>query len=514
MRVPLPPPGQVLRLEEARRYTLSHTGAVEAFIGQRKLEWNLARDGFELEIPHSPGSFPLLSLKTETGITLDFPVEILPREEKLSAEAWSAMLAELDTWLSGVTVGREIARHGEVSTIGVSAPWLVEALLPLLPALRKALKSILDEPRERSRTQSEDVPIHAVRRADSLTIRWLSRHPEAVAGMRGLMEERPPLVPQRLAQETFDHPANRYLVWLVRRVSETLEQCADKLRELAKSDRARADESGWEWLLDKATSIDAEVEKLKGMQTRSFLRSLPPQTATEAALTVFQDDPRYARFHRLARPFLSPRFRLHDSENPRAAIRPSFEIYELWTFLAMERLLREALPEAKWSQKGYGKLLDLGSTGGGATSTAILPGGSRLELLFNLTFPGYLARRESGRFSLSKERRPDLVVTWKPRSGDATWVCLDAKYRVSAENLGDAFQSLHIYRDSLIYGAFGGKCRAGWLLVPAQAEACEEWFSAKFFEDYGLGAVQLTPGEPLPHELTARMLERLGLPRP
>lgn len=508
----LPPPHEVLRLEEARTHWLSHSGATAAWLDELELPWNASREAFQLEIGHFVGVMPRLRLLTESGET-EYRVEVLPREEKLSPEAWSVMLADLDAWLSGVTVGSEIARHGEVSTAGASAPWLVSALLPLLPALRDALQRIADEPRERSRTELEDVPLHAVRRADSATIRWLSRHPEAVLGRRGDFDGRPPLVPQRLARETFDHPANRYLVWLVRRIVETLEGCAEKLEQLSRTDRAKADEAGQKWLSAKAARCADEAEKLDAMRKRSFLRSLPSQTATEAALTVFQDDPRYARFHRLARPFLSPRFRLRDSENPKAAIRPSFDLYELWTFLAMEHLLRQALPNAKWSQKGYGNLLRLDSHGTGAHCSAALPEGT-LELHFNLRFRSYLKRGEGKRFSLSRARRPDLVVTWKPHSGDARWICLDAKYRVSAENLGDAFQSLHIYRDSLIYEDFGDKCRAAWLLVPAQEEGCEEWFSAKFFEDYGLGAVQLTPGESRPIELVVRIFEKLGLAHP
>lgn len=504
----LPPPYEVVRLEEARTYWISHSAATAAWLDERKLPWKEHRDAFELEIGHYVGALSRLRLETAEK-ELAYPVEVLPREEKLSPEAWSAMLADLDAWLSGVTVGGEIARHGEVSTMGVSAPWLVEALLPLLRPLRDALQRILGEPRERSQTEVEDVPLHAVRRADGATIRWLSRHPEAVAGMRGDFDGRPPLVPQRLASETFDHPANRYLAWLVRRIVETLEACAKRLEQLSRTERAQADEAGQRWLLARAASFADEAKALDALRKRSFLRSLAPQTATEAALTVFQDDPRYARFHRLARPFFSPRFRLNDSENPQAAIRPSFEIYELWTFLAVERLLKEALEIECWSSRdGFEELRSLGSSKHQVEFTAKLDKGE-LRLLFQPRFPSYYARGQCARFSLSKERYPDLVITWRPTSGPLAWVCLDAKYRAGRVNLADAFESLHIYRDSLRYE---GPCRAAWLLVPARGEDCEEWFSAEFFEDYGLGAVQLTPGERLPTELSERLREKLGFP--
>lgn len=159
---------------------------------------------------------------------------------------------------------------------------------------------------------------------------------------------------------------------------------------------------------------------------------------------------------------------------PQAAIRPSFTLYELWTFLKVERLLRDELVDASWSRKGYGNLLRLESSGTGARCTAMLPEGT-LRLHFNPRFRGYLKRGDRKRFSLSKERRPDLVLTWKPLSGEARWICLDAKYRVSPENVADALSSLHLYRDSLIYEPYGGRCRAAWILTPAKDPACDPW---------------------------------------
>ena len=504
----LPPPKDVVRLEEARTHWISHSGATAVRLDRLELPWDASRKAFKLEIGHYAGEMPRLRLVTDGG-EMTYPVEVLPRAEKLSPEAWAAMLADLDAWLSGVTVGMQTATHGEVGTMGVPAPLLAMALVELLPTLRAALQSILDAPRARTRTRVEEVPLPMVRRADGATIRWLSRHPEAVAGMRGDYDV-PPLAPQRLASETFDHPANRYLAWLVRRIAEALRECSAELRRLANSDRAKDDPHGQAWLSDRATRIEDEADRLVAMRTRSFLRSLPPQTATEAALTVFQDDPRYARFHRLARLFLSPRFRLRSSDHPKAAMRPSFELYELWTFLAMERLLRDALPTATWSRQGFEKLLDPGSTGTGAGCAAKLDEGT-LRIRFNLRFYGFLNRGERRRFSLSKARRPDLVITWEPTCGTPSWVCLDAKYRVGPDALADAFASLHLYRDSLRYVPFGGPCRAAWLLVPARDPACEPWFSEAFFESHGLGVVRLRPGERLPSEFVRTVLRTLGI---
>lgn len=219
---------------------------------------------------------------------------------------------------------------------------------------------------------------------------------------------------------------------------------------------------------------------------------LVPQPPTEAALLVVTDDPLYARVHRVCRPFLSPRFRL-DGTGPGAAVRPSFHLYEVWCFFATQRQLAAALPDWSWSLRGAKNLLALRGTGAGAVWSAEGPTGS-LRLLFNPTFASYFQREGRDRWSLSGERRPDLVVTFSGEDGVRSWLCLDAKYRAGRKNLGDALSSAHIYRDSLRYEGYGGSCRAAVLLAPARAAEAGEWFGAEFRRRHGMGIEALTPG--------------------
>ncbi|WP_437615452.1 nuclease domain-containing protein [Sorangium sp. So ce834] len=135
--------------------------------------------------------------------------------------------------------------------------------------------------------------------------------------------------------------------------------------------------------------------------------------------------------------------------------------------------------------------------GAGAAFTARHPeDGARLELRYNMTFRGYLARRTSLRYSISRERRPDIVISFESPDRPRSWICLDAKYRVRRDALADSFTSLHIYRDALRWETFGGPCRGGLLLVPAIEPECQPWFDDEFRERFGIGAWRLTPGEP------------------
>lgn len=515
--IELAPKSSPVSLEEARSYVIEVEDVIEARV--RGVELRRGQDGaFRFPTGFAVGETSLW-LKTKGGKEHEIAVQIAPSEEKLDAKAWEQMLKDLHEWLRGVTAGVELTRHGAVAGRGALMPWLIEALEPLVEPLERALRRIFEDPRARSRVQLEELPLHRVRRADPETLRWFSRQPLAFQALRGQSEGRPPLVPQWLTRDIVDHPANRYLAWLVWRIVARMRETAQKLetvgKRLQKSDGERA-----ETLFQRATSLRHYAERIERLWRRGPLAALRGEAPSEAALAVFHDDPRYARVLRLAKLFLSPCFTVDDVDElaQRVSLRPSYDLYELWTFYATERLLREALPKATWSREGFDKLLNLDASKPQVVFTAHLEDDGRrgeLRLLFQPRFPSYYARGRSDRYSLSKERYPDLVIAWTPAvamPGAPAWICLDAKYRVKRAYLADAFESLHIYRDSLRYESFGGRCRAGWLLVPAEAMGSEHWFSPEFFEKYALAAVRLRPGEPPPEDFARRVLQTLGVP--
>lgn len=494
----------VVVLEEARSYQIrlaqvraARARTARAWLGVRPLSRSASGD-FVIDSDHAVGQSHLrVELDDHSRV---WPVEIHPRAEKLSDTSWLTMLTDLEAWLPSATVGRRGPRHGQVGERGASAPFLAEALAPLIPALERLIRLVLADPRIRSLSRWRDVPIHQARSVDRETLAWVSRHPDVglwldpwrAADLSGPA----PLLPQRHTIDTVDHPANRYLSWLIVRVVTTLRQVADALHALG------GDTDHGPWCSARAARLRADADRLDRLWRASFLRTLPRQPASEAALLVVLDDPLYARIHRICRRFLSPKFQLANSDGqPMAAVRPSFTLYELWCFLAVVRQLKDLLPGWRFTDRGLGKLRNPSGTGAGASVTGRGPAGT-LTVHFNPTFRGYLARGQQARYTLSGERRPDITVTWQPApsaadspsSGRPAWLCLDAKYRVGKRNLADAFTSVHIYRDSLRDDDFGGPCTTAVLLAPASSEEVAPWFSEEFRAEFGTGIFQLTPG--------------------
>lgn len=504
--------GGLVVLEEHATFFCHCDGADELLFGELPL--GRGPDGrFVLRVGHWAGALRLRARRLGQ-VTSSLRVEVLPRPSKLDAEAWARMLDDLDMWLPGITAGLEGGKHGTVGAGTARLPGLAVALIELVPAICDAVRAIVATPREQVHELWLDVPLHAVRRISAGTLAGLATDARGWSALRGPVTHMEPVVqpatpepcvPSLEGEPTLDHPANRYVVWLLRRVEATLE------RLIAWLGTARAeDEETAAWARSRAHAAEEANRLLVRTRRLTFLQRLRPEAPGAAAQVTVQNDPAYARLLRLCRPFLSPVFRPPaEGEEDTLPVRPSFGLYELWTFLAMRRLVEERLGGARWRGLGLQKLFS--GTGNGAAMVARCPEGS-LRIEFNPVFRSFPTRAASRRFSLSRKRRPDLVVSWAPTDGEPRWVCLDAKYRVEPRALGRAFASAHLYRDSLIWQDFGGRCVAAWLLVPAKRPGAECWFEERFLDDYGTGAFLLRPGEVRPYTLGLRLFAALGIP--
>ena len=500
--VMIPFSGGTFQIEEASTYRLivGPGTAGRVWLGERELAWDATMGGAVLAPTHWVGR---TVLKVETGGTFQLiDVEVRPRDEKVDEDEWGLLLADLESWVPAVTVGFEGGGQGEVGLHGAQAPSLAMALGPLLPRFIEALKVVVAAPREFPAIDEQSRRLHEIRRVSSGILRWTVRHPATWQHIRGeaLPEEPEPSLPTEVTRSGIDHPVNRYVVWLVGRVAAAMESVVKTLRKQSLVQSGANDDTG-AWCVARACVIADGVAALTHVLRRSVLARLPPAPPTEAALLILVDDPIYARLHRLGRQFLRPHFKLpSDTGNCPAPVRPSYDLYELWCFLALRRSLGSSLRGAAWNDEGLDSLRLINGTGEGAECRALLAGGGELRLLFNLTFPGWLSRGSAPRWSISGERRPDIVVTYRSQECGFSWLCLDAKYRVSRSAIADAFSSAHIYRDALRWAAAPGDASDGRnqgavLLIPRMDEVCRPWFVPEFLSENSVGAFELSPGD-------------------
>ena len=107
-------------------------------------------------------------------------------------------------------------------------------------------------------------------------------------------------------------------------------------------------------------------------------------------------------------------------------------------------------------------------------------------MLFQATFPALKASSKRSGWSLSRERRPDIVLVHS--FGDATrFLVLDAKWRSGRENVLDAMTSAHIYHDALrVRQVSPSSCL---LLLPGK-DTVSELESEAFIHAHGVGAIK------------------------
>lgn len=490
--------GDTLFLEEVRTYCLKIDGPEKCNAWLDIIGLDQQESGeYHIKIGHWVGKTHLRFEIEEK--TQNIPIVVRPRSEKLSENRWLTMLQEIEEWMPGATLGGEGGTHGKVGSKGISSSLLIEALVPLLPLFEKTLKVLISQPRYQDKNIWIEQNFTKIRGCTRDAITWIARHPEVGVWLdpwkKVDLEGDGPRVSIRRSIDTVDHPANQYIAWVIYQVVKKLQYTQKVLRDMAGS-MGGSDETSI-WCNARYKRIDDCLKRIRRLVKNSFFIHVKKRNASESALLALFDDPVYARIHRLGRLFTSSLFSLyHREDSLGAAVKPSFSIYEIWCYLSLFNILRDKLENWQWKSAHLDKLLSPTGTGSGAFFSAKSPSGDQvLKILFNPVFISYHAKTNQSRWSISNERRPDFVISLESKETEGSWLFFDAKYRVGKTNLGDAFQSVHIYRDALYFDGYGDKCKAGCLIAPSMTEDAKEWFSTDFKEKYSTGIWELKPGQ-------------------
>lgn len=198
---------------------------------------------------------------------------------------------------------------------------------------------------------------------------------------------------------------------------------------------------------------------------------------TAAGLTQIAAQPSYSRAFRIGCRALASGIEGDESAD-QLHVAPSWGLYETWCFIQVLRIVGAV------TQK----------PGVPATSTAVtaeqcvlflLANGAKLEVLFQATFPSLKPSGKRLGWSLSRERRPDIVLIHSGENGHKVFV-LDAKWRSGRENVLDAMQSAHIYHDAL---RIGDSAPERALLLLPSSSAVPELEAGQFIQTHAVGAI-------------------------
>lgn len=434
-------------------------------------------------------------------------LDVSPDREKTGREVFARMVDEILDFDPHLVVGEEPARR-RLGALGDTDDPLIlfERLRRRQRDLERALAAIRREPVSVLRARRQFVPLRDTRRADLRTLRSALRQPATLAAIRPGTASNPygpgsdPILDVPAVERTLDSPANRCILAMLRAL---LLRC----RELSKSLKGLAQKSSDDTRTAVANRVDRWNQILGEMgrafataeRRRPFSEVRRPEI-TAAGLNAVAAHPLYARFWRVGWEALRRGVYRIDPED-RLPLSPTWEIYERWCFVALAQKLREWLPEYEWKTVGRTES-DRRFTGGRGD-------GHRITLHLQRSFRNTRGSERNENWSISRELRPDLVLTSQSPEGLMRFVVLDAKYRAAeAGILSGMTESAHPYADALRWGS--RRPERTLLLVPNATQA--EWLTRTDYVDrHRVGVVALRPDLELPDWFRVLMTDH---PRP
>jgi hypothetical protein len=298
-----------------------------------------------------------------------------------------------------------------------------------------------------------------VKQSEHVTLRWLD--------VRGFGEEIPSNVQNTKTLETRNLYENQVLK----------QQLLDLYRLLRKY--ANVD---YETIRQKVAKYKAMLERwLNSPFIKEITENKGPYTITQK----FRKHPVYRLWYQWFEKLYKHNREGIGFDYP-ISLKDTFQLYEMWCFMKLVKILREADFVVKTSgifqTTKDGMFLNLAEN---RESYIQLTGG--LSLYFQRTY-----QYNSKPFHTYTQRMiPDIVV-----EGEKGMIVFDPKYRVP-DNLGTALGEMHKYRDGIIHRETGKRAvQEVLILTPTSAEQVEgmRYFQEEFHERYKMGALQLVPG--------------------
>ena len=419
-------------------------------------------------------------------------LDVSPDAGKAGRDLFERMINEIVDFDARLVVGEEPARRrlGALGETDDPLVWL-ERLRRRRRELNQALAAIRRDPVSVLKARRQFVSLRDVRRTDLRTLQAAIRRPATLAAIGTGAGSRTPdgsaddtVLDVPSMERTLDAPANRCALAMLRAL---LLRCRELGRRLDRlSNRRSTQEASTDVArrVPRWRQIVAEMEReFLAAERRPPFSEVGRAEITAAGLNAVAAHPLYGRFWRVGWEALRRGvYRL--DPNDLLPLTPTWEVYERWCFVALARRLGEWLPNYAWNE-----------TGAPGSDRRRLVGrrddGHRVTLYLQKTFTRTNGIPKNKAWSVSRECRPDLVLTTETRDGATRFIVLDAKYRTGEQSiLRGMAESTHLYHDAIRWGP--RRAAVALLLVPNADET--KWLTREDYVDqHHVGVVALRP---------------------
>jgi hypothetical protein len=405
-------------------------------------------------------------------------LEVSPSPSKSGQDEFNAMVAEIRAFDQSLLSGLSSATMS-FGLEGRPGRYEFDVLLARVrehgPSFLEAVELIVRSPHRFFAAEMQVLPLSRVRQLHHSALR--DRRLAAIATGQSRPSESIDSfqVSGLTSAPTFDTPTNRTLLALLRRFRASVVVLENAVQRCCLGSPQE------EQLLrsqSRLYDLGALAKRTHKLLYGSLFREVSKAETSAAGLTQIAAQPNYSRAYRLGCRALATQLDGNQSSD-QLHVPPSWGIYESWCFINIVTCAAEVTGSTPVERRA--KAI--------AAERAVhfdLPNGHLLEVLFQATFPSLNVTTGRMGWSLSGERRPDIVLVHHNSSGASRGMVLDAKWRSGRSNVLQAMESAHIYHDALRIGS--AQLSPCVLLLPGPS-LVEELGKDEFIHRHGVGAL-------------------------
>lgn len=263
-------------------------------------------------------------------------------------------------------------------------------------------------------------------------------------------------------ETTEDTRENRFVKYTICRMSERLQQILRRIKAV-KDDNVSTDES---------IELESYIRDLEKLKRNSLFKTIGRFEGFRQESIVLQQRTGYAQVYRYWL-MLQNGLDLVDGRTS-VGVLPIWQLYEVWCFLKMKRIVREVLhidtknpDDLKYIHEKTTTMFNPFSDSEMSDSVTYdnKENGDQIELGYQYSYKRTKNGVHEDVHSVTGEQKPDIVMNiHKHNSGIVLTYLFDAKYRVKGEGdndyisnrpdepVEDTLNQMHRYRDAIYYG--------------------------------------------------------------
>lgn len=431
-----------------------------------------------------------------------FPSKISYKEdyrmmlEDISEEIYSAVIDFLQKTYEWVSVGN--------SKESVPALFF-QIISTIFDRYMRAAKTIISSPHHKLSVEHCILPAYKARKTDTLSEKWLAKHPEYVKRSgSGFAAEKVLAVRKQITYDTTENQFTKFIL------NSTVKQ----LQEFKKRYCSTVDGAD-ETVISRA---DYMISAIKHSVSSSFLEEVSEYKASQSMSLVFGMAPGYRELYKYY--LMLKRGLSINGDVFKLSMKDTAQLYEYWCFIKLVSIMKK---------KDYRLFSDdvIKVNKSGVTVTLVKGQASEVKFINPRTGEKIsLTYNPSERNTPTVSQKPDNVLTLEKNGAEREYkYVFDAKYRIEANpdkyypdpEVGpklDDINTMHRYRDAIVYDSgsssrfvFKKEMFGAYVLFPYADE--EKYKKHHFYESIdkvNVGGLPFLPGAT---GLVEKMLEEL-----